>query len=157
MKQQEGSIFVCQKKYTKDSLKRFGMLNCKNISTPMNRNEKLQASDGSWKTNSSRYRRLVRGLLYLTHTHPDIIYTVGSGSRFMQDPTMHHLGAMKGILHYVGRSVNFGTRYDHMDCFKLSGFMDSDWGGCVMIEEALQVGSTTWDPELLPGAQRCKT
>ena len=34
-------MFVSQKKYASDLLKRFGMVNCKVASTPMNVNEKM--------------------------------------------------------------------------------------------------------------------
>ena len=47
VKQQEGLIFVSQKKYAEDLLQVARMLNCKPVPTPMNTNEKLQLNDGS--------------------------------------------------------------------------------------------------------------
>ena len=41
VKQGEDGVFVSQKKYASDLLKRFGMVNCKVASTPMNVNEEL--------------------------------------------------------------------------------------------------------------------
>ena len=41
MKQCEDGIFVCQKKYVLDLLKRFNMSNCEVEATPMNINDKL--------------------------------------------------------------------------------------------------------------------
>lgn len=39
--QVEGGIFISQRKYAKDLLNKFDMLNCKPATTPMNMNEKL--------------------------------------------------------------------------------------------------------------------
>ncbi|KAA0045829.1 Retrovirus-related Pol polyprotein from transposon TNT 1-94 [Cucumis melo var. makuwa] len=44
--QTDGGTFISQKKYAKDLLKKFGMINCKLATTPMNVNEKLQQNDG---------------------------------------------------------------------------------------------------------------
>ncbi|GJZ61360.1 zinc finger, CCHC-type containing protein [Tanacetum coccineum] len=41
------------------------------------------------------YRSLIRSLRYLLHTRPDLSYSVGLLSRFMQDPKDHHLKAVK--------------------------------------------------------------
>ena len=49
VKQQEGSITVCQKKYAEDLFKRFGMKGSKSYLTPLNSNEKLQLKDSSRK------------------------------------------------------------------------------------------------------------
>ena len=69
------------------------------------------------------------GLLYLTHTRPDLIFAVGLVSRFMQRPSKHHFGAVKRILHYVSGSVNLGIKYDHVQNFQLIGYVDSHWEG----------------------------
>ncbi|KAL0535953.1 hypothetical protein IC582_024883 [Cucumis melo] len=45
--QTDGGTFISQKKYAKDLLKKFGMINCKLATTPMNVNEKLQQNDGA--------------------------------------------------------------------------------------------------------------
>ena len=55
VKQVEEGIFVSQRKYAIDLLKRFNMLNCKVVATPMNLNEKLQPSDGTEEANSSYF------------------------------------------------------------------------------------------------------
>lgn len=45
--QSEDGIFISQKKYDVDLLKKFNMLNCKPMPTPMNVNEKLVVHDGT--------------------------------------------------------------------------------------------------------------
>jgi len=51
---QEG-IFLHQKKYFKDLLKKFGMLKCKPISGPMEPNTKICAHEGKVLENATMY------------------------------------------------------------------------------------------------------
>ena len=69
-------IFISQKKYATNLLKRFNMLNCKPALTPMNVNEKLVVDDGTGMENTKCYRSMVSGLNYLSHTRPDITFSV---------------------------------------------------------------------------------
>ncbi|KAL6344205.1 hypothetical protein AAG906_035430 [Vitis piasezkii] len=63
-------IFLCQQKYAKDLLKKFGMLECKPISTPMEPNAKMCEHEGKDLKDATMYRQLVGSLLYLTLTRP---------------------------------------------------------------------------------------
>lgn len=120
-------IFISQKKYAIDLLRKFKMLNCNSTATPMNVNEKLQINDGSEPAEGKFYRSLVGGLIYLCLTRPDIAFPVGVVSRFMHNPSKVHLGAAKRILRYVAGTQNFGLWYTANSDFKLKGFTDSDW------------------------------
>ncbi|XP_019055103.1 PREDICTED: uncharacterized protein LOC109115474 [Nelumbo nucifera] len=131
VKQAEDGIFVSQRKYATDLLKRFNMLNCKVKTTPMNVNEKLQLEDGTEPADARYVRSLVGGLIYLTHTRPDIDFSVGVLSRFMHSPSKHNLGAAKRVLRYIAGTLEFGLWYSHVSNFKLIGFTDSDWAGCL--------------------------
>ncbi|XP_043814061.1 secreted RxLR effector protein 161-like [Manihot esculenta] len=93
----------------------------------MNLNEKLQAEDGTEKADVTYFQRMVGGLNYLSHTRPDIAFSVSVLSRFMHSPTKHHLGAAKRVLRYVAGTVNFGIWYTTVSNFKLFGYTDSDW------------------------------
>ncbi|CAL5345664.1 unnamed protein product [Camellia sinensis] len=127
VQQAEDGIFISQRKYAKDLLNKFGMLNCKPATTPMNINEKLQCEDGAEMADASRFRSLVGGLIYLTHTRPDIAFSVGMISRFMQHPSKLHFGAAKRVLRYIAGTMDYGIWYAKVFNFKLSGFTDSDW------------------------------
>ena len=71
-----------------DVLKRFGMMDCKSMSTPMVSNlKKLHDSDfGSDSVDPTMYRQLIGSLLYLVHTRPDICFIVSALSQFMANP-----------------------------------------------------------------------
>lgn len=128
--QDDKGIFVSQKKYACDLLRRFQMENCQAMSTPMNAKEKLVKEDGSASADGVRYRSMVGGLIYLTHTRPDISFSVGVVSRFMHNPTKHHMGAAKRILRYISGTTEYGMWYDRKSTGNLSGYSDSDWAGC---------------------------
>lgn len=131
VKQGEDGIFLCQRKYAEDLLKKFHVKKCEAIRTPMNTNEKLQRDDGTEKADEKLFRSLVGGLNYLTHTRPDIAHSVSVVSRYMHSPTKQHLGAARRILKYVAGSIKLGMLYESVDNFKLIGYSDSDWAGCL--------------------------
>nr|CAN62019.1 hypothetical protein VITISV_019561 [Vitis vinifera] len=69
-------IAVSQRKYVLDLLNETGMLGCKPAETPMDTTVKLEESDGSAPVDKGRYQRLVGKLIYLSHTRPDIGFSV---------------------------------------------------------------------------------
>ena len=69
-------------------------------------------------------------LLYLTHTRPDISFTVGLVSRFSHDPHESHWQASKRILRYIRGTTCYGIHYTLGDPH-IVGYTDSDWAGDV--------------------------
>ena len=128
--QDQYGIFLCQEKYAKDLLKRFHMSNCNPASTPMNTNERLVLDDGVEKADEKEFRSIVGGLIYLTHSRPDIMFAVSLISRFMHKPSRQHMGAAKRVLRYIRGTLSFGLRYQKVSNCKLISYTDSDWAGC---------------------------
>uniref|UniRef100_A0A3Q7HMD9 Reverse transcriptase Ty1/copia-type domain-containing protein n=1 Tax=Solanum lycopersicum TaxID=4081 RepID=A0A3Q7HMD9_SOLLC len=64
VKKEEDGIFISQRKYATDLLKRFNMLNCKIVSTPTNVNEKLQLDNDSDWTGNVNDRKSISGNLF---------------------------------------------------------------------------------------------
>lgn len=93
--QDDNGVFISQRKYTQDLLKKYNMLSCKPSPTPMCTNEKFTRDNGSGDAEGEKYRCLMGKLIYLTHTRPDISYSVGVLSRFMNIPSRFHAGACK--------------------------------------------------------------
>jgi hypothetical protein len=111
--QRQDKIFMAQGKYTVDVLKRFGMMDCKSMSTPMITNlRKLHDSDtGSELVDPTMYRQLIGSLMYMIHTRPDICYAVTVMSQFMAEPRQRHWVAAKHILRYPKGTITYGLRY----------------------------------------------
>ncbi|CAL5391936.1 unnamed protein product [Camellia sinensis] len=129
--QNNGGVFICQKKYAQTLLEKFKMKNCKAVATPLIVNEKLSKEDGSKEAEASCYRSLVGSLLYLTATRLDIMYATSLLSRFMHSPSQIHFGVAKRVLRYIQGTLNYGIFYEKFVDAKLLGFCDSDWAGCV--------------------------
>ncbi|GJV91243.1 retrovirus-related pol polyprotein from transposon TNT 1-94 [Tanacetum coccineum] len=92
---QEG-IFISQRKYVDDTLKKFNIQGCKTVATPINISEKLTTKDGNELTDAKVYRSLVGRFLYVTHYRPDVAYSVGVLSRFSHSYLhCHHLYGSK--------------------------------------------------------------
>ena len=78
------------------------------------------------------YRSVVGSLRYLVHTRPDLAYSVGTVSRFMENPTTEHMSAVKQILRYVKGTINLGSTYRKgKEGLILRGYSDSDMAGDV--------------------------
>ncbi|KAJ9556963.1 hypothetical protein OSB04_011577 [Centaurea solstitialis] len=69
-------IFLSQRKYVLDLLKETGMLGCKPADTPMDPYNKIGSKQDNTPVDKGRYQRLVGKLIYLSHTSPDIGFSV---------------------------------------------------------------------------------
>eukprot|EP00253_Pinus_taeda_P019453 PITA_19453 len=123
------SIFLSQKKYIGDMLKRFGMTKCNPLTTPMEQNLKLTSIEGKEFEDATKYKQLVGILNYLTITRPDISFAVGTFSRFMQKPCEGHWSAAKIVLRYLKGTQDIGIKHTQVDEFSLIGYSDSDFDG----------------------------
>jgi len=101
VKQNDGEIFISQRKYVKEILKKFSMENCKSMNTPMCQKEKLCKDDVSEQVDETLYKRLIGCLMYLIATRPDILYAILILSWFMNCAKESHLKAAKRVLRYV--------------------------------------------------------
>lgn len=80
--------------------------------------------------NSMEYKSLVGDLRYLVHTRPDIAFSVGVGSRYMEGPTVLHLNVVKRVMRYIKGAINYGLIYNKDSGNKeLIGYSESDFAG----------------------------
>ncbi|KAL6332552.1 hypothetical protein AAG906_008972 [Vitis piasezkii] len=124
-------IFISQRKYAMDILKKFKLESCKEVATPLAQNEKISKNDGEKLEEPSAYRSLVGSLLYLTVTRPDLMFPASLLSRFLSSPRNVHMGVAKRVLKYVKGTTNLGIWYLKTGGVKLDGYADSDWAGSV--------------------------
>jgi len=88
-------LVLHQKRYSRDLLKKFGMFNCKPISTPIEANAIVCALEGKDLEDATMYRQLVDSLIYLTLSRPDICHVVSVMSRYMQNLKKLHLEVVR--------------------------------------------------------------
>nr|GEX25213.1 hypothetical protein [Tanacetum cinerariifolium] len=101
VRQEISGIFISQKAYAKEILKR------------------------------NKYRSLVGSLRYITSTRPDLSYSVGVISQFMENPKYAHWKTLKRILRHVKGIESLGLFYSSSKEYTLKGYSDSDWHGDV--------------------------
>ncbi|XP_016747466.1 secreted RxLR effector protein 161-like [Gossypium hirsutum] len=127
VRQEETGIFVSQKAYAKEILKKYKMAHYNLVSTPMEPGVKLSKFDGGERVDASKYRSLVGSLRYLTCTRPDISLSVGIVSRFMEESVYSYWKVLKRILRYIQGTVSLGLFSTNIEDYKLIGYSDSDW------------------------------
>jgi hypothetical protein len=127
-------LLMHQKRYASEVLKRFDMVNCNHAVTPAEARLQLSKDSDDADVDPTQFRRLIGSLRYLCNTRPDLTYSVGVVSRFMQKPKLSHLSAAKRILRYIRGSLDYGILFPSADrgmkC-KLTAYTDSSWCGDV--------------------------
>ncbi|GKA56332.1 ribonuclease H-like domain-containing protein [Tanacetum coccineum] len=104
-------ICLSQRKYCLELLKEYGLLGCKPVSTHMK--PKFVLSYTPTKTdplldNITGYQKLLGKLIYLTHTTPDIAYSVHWLAQYMHSPLKSHLNCALNVLRYLKNAPDKG-------------------------------------------------
>ena len=107
------TIYVSQKTYIAKILERFGFSNSNPVSTPMEAGLNLQKSQ---KQASAayihQYQEAIDSLMHaMTHTCPDIAYSVSTLAQFMSNPDETHWQAIKHVFRYLKGTQNLGITY----------------------------------------------
>ncbi|XP_075091771.1 secreted RxLR effector protein 161-like [Nicotiana tabacum] len=102
IQQSEERTFICQTKYTKELIQKFGMSNAKAIGTPMSPSTSLDKDEQGNPVDETK---------------------------FQSAPKESHLTAVKRIIRYLIRTVSHGLWYPRSNNFKLEGFSDADLAG----------------------------
>ena len=105
-------IFLNQGKYTVEILKRFDMLECKPMNTPMEAKLKLLVDTSSDLIDATLYRQIIGSLMYLMNTRPNICFAVNTLIQFLVEPRCVHLVATKHVMRYLKGTIDYGLSYD---------------------------------------------
>ncbi|KAL5737920.1 hypothetical protein ACOSP7_030681 [Xanthoceras sorbifolium] len=131
-------IFISQRKYALEIIKDAGLLGAAPINTPMERGLKLSDKSELFK-DPGRYRRLVRRLMYLTVSRPNITYSVYILYWFMHQPRKDHWEVALRVVRYLKSAPGQGIFISSTSDLRLQAYSDSDWAGCPLTRR-----STTW-------------
>jgi hypothetical protein len=123
-------ITIRQTAYAKLVIELAGLTDCNPALTLMEERLKLSCDSTTEKVDATQYRRLMRSLRFLAHTLPDLAFSIGYVSRFMQRPTMEHQQAVKRIIYYVAGTLDHVLYYPRCPGeAHLIGYSDSDHTG----------------------------
>ena len=93
---------MTHQKYILDILENTKLLNCHTNDTPIEVNYNLTLKEDDPRIEKTSYQKLIGRLLYLSHTQPDISYSVHVLSQFMHSPRQSHFQAAHRVLSYLG-------------------------------------------------------
>nr|GEU71426.1 ribonuclease H-like domain, reverse transcriptase, RNA-dependent DNA polymerase [Tanacetum cinerariifolium] len=126
--QTRGEITIKQTCYINKILKETSMMDSNDTKIPMDPGTKLVKAEDGNSVDATYYRSLIGSLRYLLHTRPDLSYSVGLLSRFMQDPKDHHLKAVKQVIRYIKGTKVHVIIYKKEGSCKITGYNDSSYG-----------------------------
>ena len=127
----KGSLTISQESYTASILERFGMGNCKPLSTPGYGSELSTVQPEATllgKVDTQRYQAIVGSVMYLAQvTRYDIMYACSQLARALSKPSKVHMGAAKHLLRYLAGTKDFAITCKRGK-FTLDAFSDANWG-----------------------------
>ena len=104
-----------QSHYLEKVLSRFGMADCKPLSTPCDPGLDNARKSDATPVDSTYYREIIGSLIYaMSATRPDLCYIVTKLSQNMSKPTSDDLNLAKQVLRYIKRTIS------HSLCFEKS-------------------------------------
>lgn len=124
--QEADGIFVSQRSYIDSILHQLNMRYYKPAVTPMGVNDKPQENSDDLFVDQRMYRSLIGKLLYLTHTRPDICFSVSYLSRVLNQPSNAHFSAAKRVVRYLAGTRDYGLWFSHGDEGVLEAYSDSN-------------------------------
>ena len=145
------TLTISQPNYLDKVLKKFGMENCKPVSTPLEPGRKFQQlSSTDEPFDVQTYQQAIGCLTYISMaTRPDIAAAVGTLSQYMSKPSKDHWMGVKRILRYRKGTLKYGLQFSAQEEKpELFGYTDADWAGDVDTRRStsgyvFQIGSGT--------------
>ncbi|XP_022024303.1 uncharacterized mitochondrial protein AtMg00810-like [Helianthus annuus] len=130
VKQLQNGIFIHQCKYVKELLTKIDMNYCKPCNTPMATTKQVTVDDKDDLVDQTLYRSMIRSLLYLTSSRPNIKFATCVCARSQSAPRKSNLIAVKSIFRYIKGAPILGIWYPANRNIELSDYSDSDFTGC---------------------------
>nr|GEV63131.1 uncharacterized mitochondrial protein AtMg00810-like [Tanacetum cinerariifolium] len=135
--QKDDGIFISQDKYMADILKKIDFSLVKTPSTPIKTNKALLKDEEAKDVDVHLYRSMIRSLMYLTTSRPDIMFVVCACVRFQVTPKVSHLYAVKRIFRYLKGQPKLGLWYLRDSPFVLEAFTNSDYAGASLDKKSI--------------------
>nr|GEV24051.1 hypothetical protein [Tanacetum cinerariifolium] len=132
--------YVAADKYVAKILRKFGLIDGKSASTPIDTEKPLLKDSDGEDVDVHTYRLMIGSLMYLTLSRPDIMFAVCACAHFQVTLKVTHLLAVKRIFRYLKGKPHLGLWYPKDSPFNLVAYSNSDYAGA-----SLDKKSTTGD------------
>jgi hypothetical protein len=119
--QSKEKIFLNQGKYAV-KMKRFDMLKCKSMNTPMETKLNLLVDTSSELVDATLNRKIIGSMKYLMNIRLDTCFAL---SQYLVEPRRVHIVVAKHMMRYLKGTLDFGLYYTKDHDFKLNGYTDS--------------------------------
>lgn len=125
-----GTISIDQSHYIREVLRRFGMIDCNPVSTPLEPGIKISKNtEANDQMQNIPYRGAIGSLLFIAiTTRTDIAFSVNLLSRYCENPNLSHWQSVKRIMRYLKGTIEMKLIYGKNDN-QITGFTDADWAG----------------------------
>nr|GEX61404.1 copia-type Pol polyprotein [Tanacetum cinerariifolium] len=100
------------------------------VPTPMVEQVKLKLDLVGKPVDHTDYRNMIRSLMYVTSSRPDIMFSSCMCARYQANPNEHHVSSVKRIFRYLKGTINLGLWYPKDSGFDLTAYSDADHAGC---------------------------
>ncbi|GKC78313.1 hypothetical protein Tco_1129087 [Tanacetum coccineum] len=111
----------------------------------------MQRDDGIF---ISQDKSMIRSLMYLTASRPDIMFTVCACARFQVTPKVSHRQVVKRIFRYLKGQPKLGLWYPRDSPFDLEAFSYSDYAGASLNRKSTTRGCQFFGKRLI--SWQCK-
>jgi len=130
-------LLLSQCKYALEIVDESGLLGAKLCAFPMEENHNLALATGPVLDDTTRYRRLVGRLIYLTITCPDLCYLVHILYQFMQAPPEEYMNVAYRVLRHIKCTPDCGILLHTHNDLTFIDYHDSDWGAYPLSRHSL--------------------
>jgi hypothetical protein len=122
---------IRQKPYIERKIIEFGLQESNGSELPMEKGFHAERNQGEMDKRIP-YKQILGSLIYaMSQSRPDIAFSVGFLSRYMDGYSNAHWEGAKRVLKYLGMTKDFWLRYEQGNGeVTLSAYVDADFGGC---------------------------
>nr|GEV10245.1 hypothetical protein [Tanacetum cinerariifolium] len=129
-------IFLNQSKYAYEIIKKYGLLTSDFVDTSMVEKNKLDEDLQGTPVDDTLYHGMMRSLMYLTSSRPDLIYAICLCTQYQEKPTKKHLHAVKRMIRFLKGTINIGLWFFKDTSMSLTAYSDTITRGVRTLDEA---------------------
>ena len=129
-RQEDGGFLLCQSAKIASLLSKYGMIDAKGASIPMDTSYLKLTGEDDLLPNNELYREAVGALLYVaTTTRQDIAAAMSILCRRVGNPRQRDWTTLKQVMRYLKQTIDVKLEISGSAENSLIGYVDADWGG----------------------------